>query len=70
MIPKHLSYEDFLRYMQNRHQQEAYLDYYCRRMDFWNDTLQTETDPLWFDVAYQNFMMVADRVDHLSSLLF
>lgn len=69
MIPKHFSNEDIDRLLANRHQQDRYLDYFQDRMDFWYSTLMAETDPLWIEVAYQNFVLVADRMHRLLGLL-
>lgn len=68
MIPKHLNSNDLGRLLANHRQQDKYLDYYQNRMDFWYSVLMAETDPEWMEVAYQNFMMVAERMDYLFDL--
>lgn len=69
MIGKHFSLEDFLRLHHNWLQQENYLDYYRARLDFWMEVSQAEQDPDWFEVASQNFWLVANRIDHLRACL-
>ena len=69
-VPKHFNYEALCQLIANRNQQDRYLDYYHDRMDFWYSVLMAETSPCWIEVAYQNFMLVAERLDRLFDLLY
>lgn len=68
-IPKHFSIADIDRLLDNCDQENRYLDYYWEKAGYWSNVAVAETDPLWMEVAYQNLLLITERLNHLLDML-